>query len=75
MKKQYQSRKFCKDFEPSLLQEDEEGGEPDMEEDLYEKSQAEFFSIIEQEKKQIEKKKEAEMDKSDTGKVAVFVVL
>lgn len=47
-------------------EEEEEGG--DMDEDLYEKSNKEFWDIIQQEKKAIEKKKEADMDKSDAGK-------
>ena len=40
-----------------------------MEEDLYEKSNKEFWDIIQQEKKAIDKKKGADMDKSDQGKV------
>lgn len=48
---------------------EEEEGEGALEdEDLYEKANTEFWSIINQEKKNIEKKKEADMDKSDTGK-------
>lgn len=47
---------------------EEEEEEPGMDEDLYEKSEKEFWDIIQQEKKNIEKKKEADMDKSDTGK-------
>jgi len=39
------------------------------EEDLYGKAESEFWSIINAEKKNIEKKKEAEMDKADAGKV------
>ena len=41
-----------------------------MDEDLYEKSNKEFWDIIQQEKKAIDKKKEADMDKSDAGKVS-----
>lgn len=53
----------------SPLQE-EEGGEAALdEEDLYAKAEHEFWSIINQEKKNIEKKKEADMDKADPGKV------
>ena len=53
-----------------LLLKEEEEEEPGMDEDLYEKSEKEFWDIIQQEKKNIEKKKEADMDKSDTGKVS-----
>lgn len=50
-------------------QEEEEGETALEEEDLYTKAETEFWSIINQEKKNIEKKKEAEMDKADAGKV------
>lgn len=46
-----------------------------MEEDLYEKAEKEFWSIINQEKKNMEKKKEADMDKSDMGKVTFKTTL
>ncbi|WAQ97162.1 DYI3-like protein [Mya arenaria] len=47
----------------------EEEEEPALdEEDLYTKAESEFWSIINQEKKNIEKKKDAEMDKADAGK-------
>ena len=49
---------------------DEDEGEAELEEeDLYGKAESEFWSIINAEKKNIEKKKEAEMDKADAGKV------
>lgn len=51
---------------------EEEEGEGALEEDLYDKAEKEFYSIIEQEKKNIEKKKDADMDKADTGKVCAL---
>ena len=53
------------------LQDEDEGGEEKLggDEDLYQKARDEFFDIINKEKKNMEKKKDAEMDKADPGKV------
>ena len=47
------------------------------EEDLYTKAEKEFYSIIEQEKKLLEKKQQqgVDTDKADTGKVGFLVGL
>ena len=55
-----------------VIQDEEDAGEAALEEeDLYSKAESEFWSIINQEKKNIEKKKDAEADKGDQGKVGI----
>lgn len=58
-----------------VLQEEEEGEAALEEEDLYTKAETEFWSIINQEKKAIAKKKGEDMDKADPGKVHVLLLL
>ena len=59
------------------LTKEDEGAEEDLkEDDLYTKAEKEFYSIIEQEKKLLERKQQqtTDMDKGDTGKVCWMIL-